>query len=84
MLVWEIKYLMYHLVELIFVDRKGGYDLFAGGDVSWALAKMSFAPEDTENTKTDDLDEKQKNVPQDWIVTFQETKKYPVVGVLKK
>jgi membrane-associated progesterone receptor component len=67
-----------------FYGPKGGYNLFAGRDVSRALAKMSFAPEDTENTKTDDLNEKQKNDLHDWIVTFQEKKKYPVMGVLEK
>lgn len=42
-----------------FYGPKGGYNKFAGNDISRALAKMSFNPEDLENTYTDDLEEKQ-------------------------
>jgi membrane-associated progesterone receptor component len=67
-----------------FYGPGGGYSRFAGRDVSRALAKMSFAPEDLENTTTDDLDEKQRQTLHDWVVTFEEKKKYPVVGRLQK
>ena len=61
-----------------------GYNRFAGRDASRALAKMSFEPQDLENTSVSDLEEKQKKVLADWIKTFEERKKYPVVGRLKK
>lgn len=67
-----------------FYGPKGGYHRFAGKDASRALAKMSFDPEDTENTSIDDLDDKQKKVLADWVKTFEERKKYPVVGILQK
>lgn len=63
---------------------KGGYNKFAGNDISRALAKMSFNPEDLENTNTDDLEEKQVKVLNDWIKTYEEKKKYPIVGNLGK
>ncbi|CAJ1911241.1 unnamed protein product [Cylindrotheca closterium] len=63
---------------------KGGYNKFAGRDVSRALAKMSFDPADLENTSTDDLEEKQLKVLADWIKTFEEKKAYPIVGKLEK
>jgi membrane-associated progesterone receptor component len=60
-----------------------GYNRFAGRNASRALAKMSFAPEDLENTSVSDLEEKQKKVLADWVKTFEERKGYPVVGKLK-
>ena len=47
-------------------------------------AKMSFDPADLENTSIDDLEEKQINVLNDWIKSFEEKKGYPIVGRLKK
>ena len=62
----------------------GGYNRFAGKDVSRALAKMSFDPSDIENSSVDDLEDKQKKVLADWIKTFEDRKGYPIVGRLKK
>jgi hypothetical protein len=62
----------------------GGYNKFAGRDISRALAKMSFDPDDLNNTSVDDLDEKQIKILQDWIATFEEKKQYPIVGRLDK
>ena len=45
---------------------------------------MSFDPADLENTSIDDLEEKQINVLNDWIKSFEEKKGYPIVGRLKK
>ena len=67
-----------------FYGAGGGYNKFAGRNISRALAKMSFDPEDLSNTKTDDLDEKQVKVLNDWIKTFEERKGYPIVGKIKK
>ena len=67
-----------------FYGPGGGYNRFAGKDVSRALAKMSFDPADTENTSIDDLEDKQKKVLEDWIKTFEERKQYPIVGRLEK
>jgi membrane-associated progesterone receptor component len=61
-----------------------GYNRFAGKDASRALAKMSFEPEDLENTSVGDLEEKNKKILSDWIKTFEERKCYPVVGRLEK
>jgi len=60
------------------------YHRFAGRDASRALAKMSFEPEDTENTRISDLTEKQRKVMADWIKTFEGRKNYPIVGRLGK
>jgi len=67
-----------------FYGAGGGYNRFAGKDASRALAKMSFEPEDIENSNVDDLEEKNKKILADWIKTFEEKKKYPVVGKIKK
>jgi membrane-associated progesterone receptor component len=67
-----------------FYGASGGYNRFAGKDVSRALAKMSFDADDLSNTSTDDLEDKQKKVLADWIKTFEERKGYPIVGRLKK
>lgn len=67
-----------------FYGPSGGYNKFAGRDISRALAKMSFNPEDLESTKTDDLEEKQIKILNDWIKTFEEKKGYPIVGNLGK
>jgi membrane-associated progesterone receptor component len=68
----------------VFYGAGGGYNRFAGKDVSRALAKMSFDPEDVANTSIDDLEDKQKKVLEDWIKTFEEKKGYPIVGKLNK
>jgi len=60
------------------------YFRFAGKDVSRALAKMSFQPEDIENMSTIDLTEKQLEVLDDWCETFENKKLYPCVGRLEK
>eukprot|EP00568_Trieres_chinensis_P003690 CAMPEP_0183308894 /NCGR_PEP_ID=MMETSP0160_2-20130417/22874_1 /TAXON_ID=2839 ORGANISM="Odontella Sinensis, Strain Grunow 1884" /NCGR_SAMPLE_ID=MMETSP0160_2 /ASSEMBLY_ACC=CAM_ASM_000250 /LENGTH=272 /DNA_ID=CAMNT_0025472809 /DNA_START=63 /DNA_END=878 /DNA_ORIENTATION=+ len=49
-----------------FYGEGGSYNRFAGKDASRALAKMSFDPEDTINTDTSDLTEKEKKVLNDW------------------
>lgn len=67
-----------------FYGAGGGYNKFAGKDISRALAKMSFDPEDLANANVDDLEEKQIKVLDDWIKTFEEKKGYPIVGRLKK
>ena len=67
-----------------FYGAKGGYNRFAGKDASRALAKMSFEPEDIENTSVEDLEEKNIKILDDWIKTFADKKKYPIVGKLKK
>ena len=63
---------------------RGGYNKFAGRDISRALAKMSFDPQDLADTHTDDLSDKQKKVLDDWIKTFEDKKGYPIAGNLGK
>ena len=60
------------------------YHRFAGKDASRALAKMSFEPEDPQNTDVSDLTDKQRKVLDDWIKTFEGRKSYPIVGRLGK
>lgn len=67
-----------------FYGAGGGYNKFAGRNISRALAKMSFEPEDLSNANVDDLDDKQKKILDDWIKTFEEKKGYPIVGRIKK
>uniref|UniRef100_A0A6T6I1N8 Cytochrome b5 heme-binding domain-containing protein n=1 Tax=Craspedostauros australis TaxID=1486917 RepID=A0A6T6I1N8_9STRA len=68
---------------MTFYGKDGGYNRFAGLDASRALAKMSFDPEDAASSNVDDLDDKEKKVLADWIKTFEQRKKYPIVGVLE-
>ena len=67
-----------------FYGPGGPYHKFAGRDASRALALMSLDVKDVENTSIADCTEKQLKVMNDWIKTFEERKKYPVVGRLKK
>jgi membrane-associated progesterone receptor component len=67
-----------------FYGLGGPYNKFAGRDASRALAKMSLDDADLENSGTDDLEEKQLKIMNDWIKTFSERKNYPVVGRLAK
>jgi membrane-associated progesterone receptor component len=67
-----------------FYGPGGGYNRFAGRDISRALAKMSFDATDLESSSLVDLNEKQKKVLEDWIKTFEEKKQYPIVGHLVK
>jgi membrane-associated progesterone receptor component len=56
------------------------YFLALGLDVSRALAKMSFAPEDLSSTDLSDLTPEQLKILDDWEEKFEQKKKYPVVG----
>lgn len=67
-----------------FYGKGCSYNVFAGRDASRALALMSLDPKDAMNPDISDLDEKKIKVLNDWIKTFAERKKYPVVGTLKK
>ena len=60
----------------------GPYSLFAGKDVSRALAKMSFKDEDVNNSDISDLTAEEKKTLEEWEVKFTNVKKYPVVGKL--
>lgn len=82
---------MYHTKKNCFAlfcfvssGAKGGYSRFAGRDISRALAKMSFSPEDLESSSVEDLDEKQKKILNDWVKTYEEKKCYPIIGRLGK
>lgn len=66
------------------IGPSGGYNKFAGNDISRALALMSFNPDDLANTNTDDLSEKQLKILGDWIQTFEVKKGYPIAGNLGK
>ena len=60
----------------------GPYFLFAGKDVSRALAKMSFKPEDVDNLDISDLTAEEKKTLDEWETKFSATRKYPCVGKL--
>jgi membrane-associated progesterone receptor component len=59
------------------------YNKFAGRDASRALGKMSLDEVDLDNYSIEDFTEKELKIMNDWIKTFEERKKYPVVGILK-
>ncbi len=67
-----------------FYGKGCAYNNFAGKDASRALALVSLDPKDAENPDVSDLNEKQIKTLNDWINTFEEKKKYPVVGRLQK
>lgn len=67
-----------------FYGPGGPYNKFSGRDASRALALMSLDPADLDNTSITDCTEKQIKTMHDWIKTFSERKKYPVVGRLEK
>jgi membrane-associated progesterone receptor component len=54
----------------------------SGKDVSRALAKMSFEPDDINSRVLSDLTPEQLKVLDDWDEKFENKKKYPVVGTL--
>ena len=64
----------------------GGYHVFAGKDASVALAKMNFAdelmdPTKTHWTKEGELDEKQWKVLDEWVVFYE--KRYKIIAKLE-
>jgi membrane-associated progesterone receptor component len=59
------------------------YNVFAGRNAARALATMSLDPEVAKNPDISDLTEKQIKVLNDWKITFEEKKCYPIVGRLK-
>jgi membrane-associated progesterone receptor component len=67
-----------------FYGPGGPYNKFAGRDASRALALMSLDEKDLDNRSVADCNEKQLNIMKDWIKTFEQRKKYPLVGRLKK
>ncbi len=67
-----------------FYGKGGAYNLFAGKDASRALALVSLDPKEAENPDISDLDEKKIKTLNDWMKTFEEKKKYPIVGRLAK
>ena len=61
--------------------KEGGpYHLFAGKDASVPLGRMSFKPEDVENTDISSLSEEHKSIMLDWEKRFVNASKYPIVG----
>lgn len=61
-----------------FYKGEGAYQLFAGKDVSVALAKMSFDKKDIENCNISSLNEDEKICLKNWEKKFKS--KYPIVG----
>ena len=59
------------------------YNIFVGHDASRALAKMSLDIKDVVNSEISDLTEKEIQVLNDWIKTFEDRKHYPVVGIIQ-
>tara|TARA_Y100000816_G_C26071464_1_gene563639 strand:- start:581 stop:1165 length:585 start_codon:yes stop_codon:yes gene_type:complete len=61
-----------------FYKEGGPYEIFAGKDVSVALAKMSFDKKDIDNNNISSLNEEEKICLKNWEKTFKN--KYPIVG----
>lgn len=68
---------------VIFYGDGGPYNKFAGRNASRALGKMSLDTADLDNYSIDDFTEKETTILNDWIKTFEERKKYPIVGKLE-
>lgn len=64
-----------------FYKHEGAYELFAGRDVSVALAKMSFDKKDIENYNISSLNEDEKICLKNWEKKFKS--KYPIVGSIR-
>lgn len=58
----------------------GSYAVFAGRDASRALALGTLKEEDLANASLDGLDERQREVLEEWVRFY--TKNYKQVGVL--
>lgn len=65
-----------------FYGEGGPYNKFAGRNASRALGKMSLDIKDLDNSSIDDFTEKELKIMNDWIKTFEERKKYPIIGKL--
>ena len=63
-------------------SEESPYFIFTGIDASRALAKMSFKPEDLQNSDLSDLSDSERKVLQDWHAKFAQSRKYPIVGRL--
>ena len=58
------------------------YHPFAGKDVSRASAKMSLDVAEIDNCSVHDLNKKECKTLKDWKTSFQDKRKYPIVGQL--
>lgn len=72
-----------------FYGGTGPYSIFAGKDITRALATMSLKPEDVEASNACPLDkvlegltENEIKIMKDWETKFIEKRKYPVIGRL--
>ena len=68
---------------ILFYGPGGPYNKFAGKNVTRALGKMSLDITDIDNNNIDDLTEKELKIMNDWVNTFKDRKKYPIVGKLQ-
>lgn len=68
---------------ITFYGHDGPYNKFAGRNASRALGKMSLDVIDLDNYSIDDFTEKETKIMNDWVKTFEERKKYPIVGKLQ-
>lgn len=65
-----------------FYGPGGPYTKFAGRDATRALALMKIDAVEEESADISDCTEKQVKTMRDWVKTFRERKKYPIVGRL--
>ncbi|GAB4858027.1 hypothetical protein Ancab_015930 [Ancistrocladus abbreviatus] len=65
----------------MFYGPGGSYTMFTGREVSRALARLSFKPQDL-NGNLEGLDEAELEILRDWEFKFMD--KYPKVGVIVK
>mmetsp|Transcript_718 Transcript_718/g.1185 ORF Transcript_718/g.1185 Transcript_718/m.1185 type:complete len:307 (-) Transcript_718:74-994(-) len=67
-----------------FYGPGGSYECFAGKEIGWALAKMSFDPCHMNNLNTKGMAFGERESMEEWIVKFRDYKGYPIVGRVKE
>eukprot|EP01084_Bolivina_argentea_P067036 122166_1 len=78
----SVERTVFDVTESEFYAPGGSYHLFAGHDVSFALAKLSFDHDDFDILDLSNLNYGEKQTLNDWKMKFQHEKCYPIVGKL--
>ncbi|GMI06052.1 hypothetical protein TrRE_jg3848 [Triparma retinervis] len=63
-----------------FYGPGGAYSMFAGKEIGWALATMSFEEVYLGNLDTTGMSVAERSSMEEWIVKYRDYKGYPIVG----